>query len=140
MRNFLFGGPGTSNSLADAGLAFLRVATGVGLATHGIAKLPPPEGFVKGVAALGFPSPEIFAWAAGMSEFFGGILLAVGLLTRPAAMFILIVMSVAFFGQHRYDPFARKELSMMYGSSAVFFLLAGAGRFGIDRLLRRGRR
>jgi putative oxidoreductase len=140
MRSFLFGGSGGGSRLSDLGLLVLRVLAGIGIATHGIGKLPPSEGFVKGVAALGFPMPYFFAVGAGIGEFFGGILLAAGLLTRVGALMMFTVMCVAFFGQHRNDPFARKELAMLYLAISFAFTLIGGGRYSIDRLIRGGRK
>ncbi|MDA2920705.1 DoxX family protein [Desulfobacterota bacterium AH_259_B03_O07] len=85
---------------------------------------------------MGFPQPELFAWAAGCAEFFGGILLMIGLFTRPAAFFILITMIVAVFGQQAADPFSDKELASTYGFIALTFTFIGSGRYGLDSLLK----
>ena len=124
--------------LSNAGLAILRIVVGVAIAfEHGLAKLPPSTGFVKIVAALGVPAPELFAWAAGMSEFIGGLLLAVGLMTRPAATALAITMAVAIFGHHSGDTFQQRELAMLYGAVALAFATMGSGRFGLDRVVNR---
>ena len=73
---------------------------------------------------------------AGLAEFAGGILLAIGLCTRPAAFFILCTMGVAAGIAHSDDPYRDKELALLFGAVAVMFLLAGSGRFSVDRLLR----
>lgn len=124
--------------VADGALTALRMFAGFALAFgHGLGKLPPAERFVATVAELGFPAPGLFAWAAALSEFGGGLLLAVGLLTRPAATLVCFTMVVAALGQHWSDPFAKKELALLYGAIALVFLLLGSSRFGLDRLLRR---
>ena len=132
----LFGGAGGGSSVADLGLLFLRVFIGLALAFgHGLGKLPPSERFLAGVGEMGFPLPVIFGWAAALSEFAGGILLALGLLTRPAAFFVVITMAVAAFIRQAGDPFAERELALLYGTVAVMLLLTGAGRYSIDRHL-----
>lgn len=137
-KRFLFGGPGGADALADAALLILRVLAGFAIAYfHGLGKIPPSPGFVEGVAGLGFPLPTVFAWAAGLAEFVGGLLLVVGLFTRPAALSLLFTMLVAFFLRHADDPFAQKEKAYLFGAIALFFLLVGAGRFSLDALLRR---
>ena len=137
-RALLIGGPGGAAPLADIAFLLLRVLAGLALAYfHGLGKVPPSPGFVEGVAAMGLPLPVVFAWAAGLAELVGGVLLAVGLLTRPASFFILVTMGVAFFLRHADDPFLDKEKAYLYGAIALFFLLAGAGRFSLDRLMRR---
>ncbi len=137
-QSILFGGEEFSGKAGNIGLALLRIFTGLALAFgHGLGKIPPSAGFVEGVGKLGFPVPEFFAWAAGLSEFAGGILLAVGLLTRPAAFFILITMLVAALIRHAADPFAVKEKALLFAGIALLFVLVGAGKYGVDALLRR---
>jgi putative oxidoreductase len=122
---------------ADVGLLMLRLVAGLSLAYHGYAKLSQPmKGmFFDGVKSLGFPMPEVFGWAAIAAELGGGIALALGLLTRPAAFLILCTMAVAFFKVHAKDPYQVKELAAVYGAVALAYLLAGAGRISIDHLL-----
>jgi putative oxidoreductase len=124
-------------SSVDLGLLVLRVFAGVALAfAHGINKLPPTPRFLAGVAEMGFPAPELFGWAAGLSEFCGGLLLALGLLTRPAALFIVITMSVASFIKQAGDPFTEREAAMLYGCAALLYLIAGPGRLSLDAMIR----
>lgn len=134
----VFGGATFDRISGDAGLAVLRAFAGTSLAlAHGLGKMPPSEKFVGGVSSLGFPAPELFAWAAGLAELVGGLLVAIGLCTRPAAAMAGFTMLVAAFGQHASDPFARKELALLYLSSMLCLLLVGSGRFGLDALIRR---
>lgn len=136
-RSLLFGSGDTSR-LVDVGLLILRVGFGLALAfAHGLSKIPPSEGFVGATAALGFPLPTLFAWAAGLSEFVGGLLLAVGLLTRPAGVFIAITLGVAGFVQHAGDPFGDRELALAYFAVGVAFAVMGAGRYSADAAIRR---
>lgn len=140
IRDFLFGSSFESRPLADVGLMLLRVFAGLALAFgHGLGKLQAPDKFLASVPNLGFPMPTVFGWLAIFAEFFGGLLLALGLLTRPAAFLILCVMLTAFFGVHFNDPFQRQELALFHGFVAIAFLLAGSGRYGLDALIRGGR-
>jgi putative oxidoreductase len=139
----LVGGDEPRSVAADVGSSILRIAIGLMMAFgHGLAKVPPPEGFVKLVAGLGFPLPEVFAWAAGLSELLGGLLIAAGLFTRPASLLLACTMAVAAFLQHGSDPLfsrtgASKEMAVLYLLAAVAFALAGSGRWSLDALLRR---
>jgi putative oxidoreductase len=129
-------GGGGADAVADAGLLVLRVFAGLALAfAHGLGKLPPSERFVGTVAGMGFPAPELFAWLAGLAEFGGGLFLAAGLLARPAAVIIALNMGVAAFIRHAADPFAGKELALMFFFLAVLFALTGPGRFSADAVL-----
>ena len=141
MREVLFGGAGAASPAADFGLLLLRLFAGVALAlAHGLGKLPPTERFVAGVEEMGFPAPLLFSWLAGLAEFGGGLLVAAGLLTRPAAFFILVTMLVAAFIRQAGDPFAEIEKALLFGAIALFLLFAGAGRYSLDAMLRKRRR
>ena len=134
----LFGGDGGTSRLADAGLLLFRLFVGLTLAWgHGINKLPPSEGFTSGVVEMGFPAPTAFAWAAGVAEFVGGHLIALGLVTRPAALFAAITMCVAAFIRQAGDPFSEIEKALLFLAAAVLLLLTGAGRYSVDAILRR---
>lgn len=136
MRQFIFGTILGGPLIAHAGLFILRAFAGLSLAlAHGRGKLPPPQMLIDGVGKLGFPAPTFFAWCVAAAEFGGGLLLALGLLTRPAAALIVINMAVAAFGAHAQDPYQVKELALLYGAIALCFLLAGSGRLGIDALI-----
>jgi putative oxidoreductase len=114
----------------------LRAFAGTSLAlAHGLTKLPPTEPFMKGVTALGLP-PQA-AWLSGFAEFFCGLLIAIGLGTRPAALIVTTNMSVAAFRQHASDPYLRAELAYLYLAVAVMFVLVGAGRVSLDRMIKR---
>lgn len=140
LKELLFGGAGGGSPVADAGMLVLRLFAGIAMAAgHGFGKLPPSERFIAGVGEMGFPAPTVFAWAAALSEFAGGVLLALGLATRPAAFFLLGTMCTAGFIRHAEDPFVVKEKAFLYAAIALMFMLAGAGRFSLDALLR-GRR
>ncbi|MGB3541631.1 DoxX family protein [Rubrivirga sp.] len=137
IRDFLFG-TGKTSRATDIGLLILRVGIGLPMAFgHGLGKIPPSEGFIGATGDMGFPIPIVFAWAAALSEFLGGLLIALGLLTRPAALMLAITMAVAAFVRHAADPFSTKELALVYLAASLALLATGAGRYAIDRALRR---
>ena len=121
----------------SAGLLWARVLAGLSIAYIGYGKVfgGQIEQLIEGVRGLGFPAPVLFAWLAALSEFAGGILIAVGFGTRVAALFILVTMSVAFFGAHATDPFHVKIPAYLYGVIAGTLILTGAGRFSVDSLV-----
>lgn len=134
-------GTTTNATSTDVGLLALRLFTGLALAfAHGLGKFPPSERFIAGVATMGFPVPALFAWAAAGAELIGGILLAIGLFTRPSAFLILATMATAGFIRHAPDPFSGKEKALLFGAVALLFLLAGAGRYSVDAMMRGGKR
>ena len=137
MKKLLFGGSETSVT-TDLSLALLRIFAGLAMAFgHGIRKVPPSEGFINGTADMGFPFPTFFAYAAGYSEFLGGIFLALGFMTRPAAFFISATMFVAGFIRHADDPFGSAEKAYLYFIIGLVYLILGAGRLSLDQVIRR---
>jgi putative oxidoreductase len=109
--------------------------------------------FAEGVAALGFPAPLAFAWAAALAEFVGGIFVALGLGTRFAAGFAAITMAVAAFGQHNahghllnwlgiapappetVKAWGNPELALTYLALFLGVALLGPGRLSLDSLV-----
>jgi putative oxidoreductase len=138
-RAVLFGHSSTG-PVGDVGLALLRAFAGIALALqHGINKLPPSQGFVTRIGGFGFPAPELFGWLSGLAEFGGGLLLAAGFMTRPVAAVIVINMTVAVVFGHAGDPFARRELPLLFLFVALMFAFVGAGRYSADAAIRRPR-
>ncbi len=139
-QRFLIGGGGGSNVAADAGLLIFRLFAGLALALgHGINKLPPSDGFVDRIDGFGFPAAIVFAWLVAIAEFAGGLLLALGFATRGVAAFILLTMTGIVVWAHLLvgDTFRGMELALFFWFTALLFLLAGAGRFSVDGMIRR---
>lgn len=130
---------------ADLGLAVLRIVAGLGFVLVFEKFLPregvwgPPPWFIDDVAAMGFPLPVFFAWAAALSEFFGGLLLIAGLATRPAALLNVVVTATAAFVYHGADIGQSGLTAFVFLAMCVTLLLAGPGRFSLDGLLARRR-
>ena len=98
-------------------------------------------------ARIGIPAPEILGPFVGVVEIVCGLLLVIGLLTRPAAIALIINISVAIcttkFKILRLQGFwpmeaeARTDYSMLL--SLLFLLIVGAGRWSIDASVARGK-
>lgn len=123
---------------SDFGLLIFRLFVGLAMAfSHGLGKIPPPEQLIAGVESMGFPMAIAFAWAAALSEFLGALLLASGLFTRIAASFLGFTMAVAAFIVHGADPFAKKEMALLYLAASVMFIFTGAGKYSLDSIVRK---
>ena len=131
--------PSTRGSI-DKGLLVLRVGFGLTLAFgHGVNKLFSLGKFMRSVERHGFPLPEVMAPLAMLSELAGGILLALGLATRPAATFVIATMLGAAFMAHANDPFSKKELALAYALVAFVLFVTGPGKHSVDAKLERKR-
>ena len=142
-RSICLGSPFPRSLSLDFGILLIRIATGVLLCTV-IEKFLPREGrwgpqswFIADVAKMGFPFPVFFAWCAVLSEFFGGILLALGLLARPAAFFNAITTFGAAFIYHRGDVSGSGLLATVFFAATMGLTSTGPGRISIDYLIYR---
>lgn len=125
----------------SAGLLVLRLGMGLAIAYHGYQKVfggIMPQ-MIEGVGKMGFPAPTLFAWLAALSEFAGGILIALGLGTRIASFFVAFTMGVAFFVAHGSDPFQVKELAFLFGIVAIGLMLTGGGCYALESFCCRGK-
>lgn len=119
------------------GLLILRVGFGAALALgHGLPKL---MGFAQQMHS--FPDPLGIGSTISLSlvvaaEFLCAIAVALGLLTRLAALPIVIAMAVAFFMVHAGDPFAKKELACLFLLAFSTILSCGPGSYSVDNIFR----
>ncbi len=120
---------------ANLGLLVLRLWLGLSIARlHGWSKL---ISFSKMHAQFADPfgiGPGPSLALSVLAEFFCGLLLALGLFTRPAALILVINMSVAFFGAHHavLTGGHSGELAYLYLAGFFTLLVAGAGRYSLD--------
>jgi putative oxidoreductase len=131
--------------LSDYGLLILRIAVGLALAAHGSQKLfgwfggyglAGTGGFFE---SMGFRPGKIFAAAAGLSEFFGGLFIALGLFGAVGPMLVLATMLVAILTVHvKHGFFVTNngmEMPFTYAIVAIAVALTGFGAISLDALL-----
>jgi putative oxidoreductase len=130
--------------LANAGLEalILRFPIGLILAAHGSQKLFAwfggygLDGTAQWMATVGLQPSFIMALLAGSAEFFGGVALMLGLLTRPAAAANALTMLVALVSVHLGKGFfmdthgIEYALALLSATSALIFI--GGGRYSLD--------
>ncbi|AZO56833.1 MULTISPECIES: DoxX family protein [unclassified Mesorhizobium] len=127
------------SSLHDAGETVLRVVAGAFLTIHGSQKIANPFGAAEMVEGLGFYPGSFWSLLLACTEFFGGILIAVGLLTRPAAfagLFVLLV-TVWFHWVTMGQGFSGAEKSLLWAAILLFFVIRGGNRYSVDARLGR---
>lgn len=128
--------------VAPYSYSFMRFVTGACLAPHGIVKLMNHAALpIKNIAALGFPAPEVWAYAVAINESAMAILLAIGLFTRLAALTIFIEMTViAWFIQIHFGYFWTQrgnEFPLVLELLCVAIFFSGGGKLSVDRMLGR---
>jgi len=125
----------------DAGLLILRIGIGLAFICHGLPKLlAGPEkweqlGGALAVMGVNF-APTLMGLMAAISEFGGGLLLLLGLFTRPACFFLLSTMIVATLMHLKLgDPFLKYSHALEAGILFFSLLLIGPGKFSLDEKL-----
>ena len=119
--------------------AALRIVSGALFAFHGAQKL-----FGLYAKKAG---PELFSqmWFGGVIELVGGLFIALGLFTRPAAFLSAGTMAVAYIQFHwkgalddRFFPIVNGgELAAIYCFVFLLYAVRGAGEISLDRMFRR---
>lgn len=120
------------------GLLVLRVGIGIAFVIHGFPKLfmGGAVGLSKGLAATGIPGGVVAAYLAGSAEFFGGIALILGILTRPATAVMAFTMLIALiFHLNKGDKFVAYSHALESGILFLSLFIAGPGKFSLDYLL-----
>jgi putative oxidoreductase len=89
------------------------------------------------LAGNGFPEPLASAYLSAYAQFTTGILLALGLLTRPAALVVIANFAVALVMVHRELPFDANIAPLALLVGGIYFALAGAPRWSLDAVVAR---
>ncbi len=143
-RSVLNAVTGVSSRLAtDIGLLVLRLAVAAVFIVHGWGDV-----FEAGVSTnvenyrgAGIPLPELAAPFAAYVQLFGGMLVAFGALTRPLSAGFIVVMAGALIFVHRGESLVMGQdgsgsgYAFIMCAASIMLLLAGPGRFSVDRLL-----
>ena len=118
---------------------FLRLVLGLGFFAHGWGKLLDPAGVADFLGQEGYMWPTLMAWLLILTESLGGMLIALGLFVRPAAVAAMTFMLVAIFIQKWDNGFfyyaGGYELDIVYFFIAFKLFAQGAGRFSLDERL-----
>lgn len=125
---------GKSAKLENFSLSILRIVAGFTFSLHGFQKMLGMFGGSR-VPLLSLLS------LAGVLELCGGILILVGLFTRPTALVLSGHMAVAYFRVHAPQGFwpvvNRGELAVLYCFLFLYFVFRGPGVLSLDRFVRR---
>jgi putative oxidoreductase len=116
-------------------LSVLRIMTGLLLLQHGTTKyLNIP------VSPMNDASPMTMGGFAGILELVGGVLLILGLFTRPVAFILSGMSAVAYFYAHApqgfYPILNGGELAALYCFVLLYIAAAGGGSLSLDKAMR----
>lgn len=128
----------TLDSWRPRALAVLRIVTGYLLIPHGTAKLlgAPHQAMFDGLQLFSLMG------LAGVLEVFGGVLIVIGLFTRPVAFVLCGFMAVAYFMAHASQgnvllPMLNQgELAVLWCFVFLYFVFSGAGAWSVDAMRR----
>jgi putative oxidoreductase len=118
-------------------LSVMRIILAFTFAAHGAQKL---FGVPAGPETHAQPLLSFMGFA-GVLEFFGGLLLLVGLFTRPVAFILSGMMAVAYFMAHAHRAFwpvlNGGELAVVYCFAFLYLAAAGGGPWSLDAVARK---
>lgn len=135
IKNFL-------DKYKDAGILFIRIGIGFSfIFVHGLPKISGGPALWEKIGSamsnygLGF-APTFWGFMASASEFGGGILILLGLFTRPASAFMAFTMLTAFMMHtSKLDPWSKAIYPMEMFAVFMGLLFIGAGKYSIDALI-----
>jgi putative oxidoreductase len=135
---------GLYRGLSPISYPFMRFCTGMVLVPHGVVKLFFGGAAGTAKAALSGLGPDLslaVAYAVGCVELFGALMLAIGFLTRLAALTIIAEMTVIIFvilwPNGYFWTKQGYEYALLWDLLCLAILVRGGGRYSIDRLLPR---
>lgn len=122
------------NSLQPLGALILRLALGLSMTVHGYQKVVPHGAlnhYAHYIVTLGIP--YWLGYVSAFTEFVGGMLLVIGLLTRFAAALVAINMLVALFAVGIHQGFGIYNYIVALAAIAIMLVSYGAGAMALDR-------
>ena len=122
---------------APQALALTRMVVGLFLVYHGweVWDGGKMSDYGKWLTELGFPAPSVMAYLGKGAELLCGVLLTLGLLTRPAALLLGITMAGICFGMGKGRIFMEDQHPFLFVLFAFLFLFAGPGSWSLDTRL-----
>jgi putative oxidoreductase len=125
----------------------LRIPIGIIFIAHGAQKLfgwfggYGLDGTGQWMDSIGLSPGYLMALLAGSAEFFGGLFILIGLLTRPTAIVLAFTMVVAIFSTHFANGLFMSnngyEFALALLAASVSLALSGAGKLSLDKVLLR---
>lgn len=118
----------------------LRVVTGLWLIPHGWPKLMNLGNTAESFSGMGFEPGILWGSLVALTEVFGGFLIAIGLLTRPAAfaaMVFLLTATAFHWNNGFFWSDGGFEYPLLWAIACLFFVIRGGGLLSVDRAIGR---
>lgn len=124
-----------NHNIAQTWLLLLRLCVGGFMLTHGFPKLQMllAGGEIQFFDFMGIGTTASLALTV-FAEAFCSVLLILGLGTRLASFVLAFTMATAAFMPHADDPFAKKELALVYLLIYLTLLVFGPGKYSLDSM------
>lgn len=145
MKKIILMFAGTSQGSAWAAVFLLRLWVGGVFILAGYRKFAEPESMGSGrFREMDLPYPDFLGPWVGFWEIAGGVLVLTGLLTRAGAIPLIVIMVVAIlttkvpqFQESLVQGLHAARLDIALLMTSIYLLIAGSGRFALDRLVRK---
>ncbi|MCD9854873.1 DoxX family protein [Epilithonimonas sp. JDS] len=133
MRNF--NSSKVNDTVLNGLILVIRLFVGISMLTHGLPKLDKliANDKIEFMNFLGLGS-AISLVLVVFAEFLCSVFIMLGFLTRFATIPLMVTMLIAFFVVHGSDPYATKELSLVYFFFYLTIFVLGSGKFSLDWL------
>ena len=133
MRNF--NSSKVNDTVLNGLILVIRLFVGISMLTHGLPKLDKliANDKIEFMNFLGLGS-AISLVLVVFAEFLCSVFITLGFLTRFATIPLMVTMLIAFFVVHGSDPYATKELSLVYFFFYLTIFVLGSGKFSLDWL------
>lgn len=123
--------------LHDVAETLMRVAAGGLLIAHGLPKIMDPMDAAGLVEMIGFAPPAFWSVLLSITEPVAGLMLAIGLLTRPAAVAgtVILLVTVYFHWVVTEEGFQGAQFSILWAAVCAFFAIRGGNAQSVDAQL-----
>ena len=127
----------TQGLYQQTGLGLIRILVGAFMIFHGweVFDSDKMSGYSKWLTDLHFPAPVLMTYLGKGSEFVGGVLLTLGLLTRLAIIPIILTMATICFGMGKGKIFMDDQHPFLFILLCLVFFFCGPGRYSLDKII-----
>lgn len=126
----------------DSGLAFIRIIVGAFMIFHGweVFDAEKMKVYLTWDSFKGFSSPSFMVYMGKIAELIAGILMTIGLFTRPATLVLIFTMLYISFLVGHGKVWYEDQHPFLFVLLGLVFFFTGPGKLSVDQLLFRNKR